>query len=155
MNENEFKHFLNEAKKATYASKNNEYIEEKDTLYKKYKYQNQTYTYEDTSYGNDIVRGHEIVYKNEMPIWSNICNGGMTKDNLEVSEIAGICRFLKEALREATAAEPIRGLNGYQKDGFLYENTISGDIHKFEGFETVKVNGEVVYKLSYAGGEIK
>ncbi|MGL5151933.1 MAG: DUF5680 domain-containing protein [Clostridium sp.] len=117
----------------------------KDNTFKKYEYY-----YYSSLIGNDNFIGQDVVWKSEKPFWAM----NYSSKNLTANIPSGFSYFLRNALSNATTDNPFRGPNYFEENDFVYECTYTGDIASFIGEEIVRYNGEIIYKLSFHGGEL-
>lgn len=138
--------FLVQAKKNTYASSNN-YIDaprmkSKDLLYKE-----DNYTYLDSYFGASDFSGEEIVYQDEVPIWSMNYMGRVIDEKFK-SEV------LKQALQQVEASMPYRGPRIFVMGEYTYICNYTGDINWFVGEEKILYKQTIVYELRFHGGKV-
>ncbi|MGL4773115.1 MAG: DUF5680 domain-containing protein [Clostridium sp.] len=117
----------------------------RDCSFKKY-----DYYYYNSLIGHDNFVGQEVIWKNEKPYWAMNCSGKTLINDIP-SEFPS---FLKTALSQVDIDAPFRGPNLFEENDFAYECIYTGDISSFNGQETVRYNGEIIYSLSFHGGEI-
>lgn len=148
----QFRDFLMEAKRNTYASDSpvvlyQQFLENTKVL----EYKKGDLTYKDIYLGSERFSGMEIVERKGIPIWSMVYSGGVFShtDNREVY------MFLKEALRNVPTEFPARGPSEFRNGQFAYENEYLGSIEYFGGEESITWNDVEVYRLSYNGGNIR
>ncbi|MCJ7702777.1 MAG: DUF5680 domain-containing protein [Anaerolineales bacterium] len=152
---NQFAQFLCDAKRATYAS------QEEDAKVKpifsgshQLEFRQGALLYRDLYYGGDFFAGLETVTFKEKPIWAMSYAGGIN-ESLEPGQHPGIYDFLGAALREVPASAPFRGPETFEAGDFRYTNRILGEVHRFSGVETIYAQDHPVYQLHYNGGMIK
>lgn len=142
--------FLIDAKKKTYAG-NGQKIK-MDDYSNHYNYEKNPFRYHDIYYGSLIDGGGEIVYFKDNPIWWMGYHGGISgKNEFSAQEIFD---FLKEALSLIPEEFPARGPKIYVKNNFTYLNNYTGNIGRFCGEESIKINNNRVYIRNYVGGFI-
>jgi len=145
--------FTVEAKKNTYASAENfnaalvapTRLKSKDLAY-----ESGDFKYLDTYVGGAKFSGSEVVYHQNVPMWSMNYNGRTLVD-----ETSGIYDFLTVALRLVSADMPYRGPKYYRDGKYTYINSVSGDFNWFQGVEQIYYQDLLVYELVYHGGAIK
>jgi hypothetical protein len=145
----EFKNFLMDAKKNTYASGNGSLIDpirkgSKDLPFKKGEF-----AYMDSYFGELDFVGQEIVWHHDHPIW------GMNYYGYTYNPIEGFPDFLFECLKQVQNEAPFRGPEEFHKDHFAYHCTWEGDLSNFKGEEYIQFKNEVIYKLTFHGGQIR
>jgi hypothetical protein len=67
----------------------------------------------------------------------------------------GFSHFLKAALSKAPADAPYRGPSLYTEDDFEFHCSWRGTLISFEGEEAISFKKQVIYRLSFHGGEIR
>lgn len=138
--------FLVQAKKNTYASGNNRVaasrMKSKDLLYTV-----DNYTYLDSYFGDSDFSGEEIVYQDDVPIWSMNYIGRVTDEKFK-SEV------LKQALQHVEVSMPYRGPRIFVMDDYTYLCDYNGDINWFSGEEKILYKQTIVYELRFHGGKI-
>ncbi|MEI6575123.1 MAG: DUF5680 domain-containing protein [Bacteroidota bacterium] len=141
--------FLITAKTATYASgrKARRYA----NGLKVFIYKENSLYYRDIYYGSLLDAGFEVIFKNNIPVWSMSYRGGMTVKNTD----SKICfAFLRKALENIDKDFPVRGPDHYLEGEFVYLNTYYGNIFDFVGNENITLSGELVYLKKYIGGAV-
>ncbi|MCL2559042.1 MAG: DUF5680 domain-containing protein [Turicibacter sp.] len=149
----DLRNFVVEAKKSTYASLNafsdskreSTRLASKDLCYEK-----GDYKYWDSYVGGTNFSGTEVVWKNEVAIWSmNYFGRTITEENSEQ-----MMDFLMEVLSKVEISLPYRGPAVYRNGKLTYTNTSSGDFSWFQGSERIYYEEELIYELNYIGGEV-
>ncbi len=145
----QLKEFLVEAKKNTYASDSpnivaKPYLESS----KQFQFSNGKYLYQDIYFGTEKFSGMEIVYDENVPIWTMVYSGGVDYP-MDLKEVYS---FLKRALRNISFDFPARGPRIFREGHLTYENNYEGSIERFHGEEYILLNETEVYRLSYYGG---
>ena len=143
----EFNEFLVKAKKETYASKKGK-INSSRVASHDYKYEEGQYSYLDSFVGSSHFSGEEIVYENNIPIWSMNYYGRVIGEHFDGD-------FLKEALKHIPLDKPYRGPENYIKGGYCYCNKVDGDIVFFQGYEVIFYQNQKIYECYYHGGMIE
>lgn len=148
----EFREFLVEAKKNTYASDSpvgvsETFLESSRQL----QYAKGNYLYKDIYLGSEQFSGIEVVYEDDLPVWTMVYSGGL----LYPMDQREIYAFLKKALRNVSPDFPARGPMIFQEGDMVYENSYKGNIEKFSGEEKILMGGVEVYALKYEGGLIR
>ncbi len=148
--------FLRRAKRATYASS-----DEADQLAGAQQpssrpashdlaYHEGDLFYLDTYLGGFSFAGEEAVWLKEVPLWGMNYYGAMT-----IGEIPeGFSHFLKVCLREIPADAPYRGPECFTSGRFTYQCRWEGRFEAFKGEETIAMDGDLIYRLSFHGGAI-
>ncbi len=147
--------FLIEAKKQTYANENVKKQKSSRQGSYDYEYRSGNLLYHDTYFGGTNFMGEEVVYENlDTPIWG-MNYYGITLDE-DLSEEA-IDKALRPALMLVGSDDiiPVRGPKEYNNGEYKYTFSVSGDIHCFEGEESIYKNDKKVYVLKCHGGIIK
>jgi hypothetical protein len=122
-------------------------------------YQAGPYTYRDSYFGGQAFIGDEVVWLNAAPIWGMSYYGSM-EPTAASSPAAGILPpgfsdFLKLALGSPPRNAPFRGPAIFERRPFAYTCSWQGSLSRFHGSETIRLDGEVIYTLSFFGGEIR
>tara|TARA_Y100000034_G_C6831861_1_gene375553 strand:- start:539 stop:1009 length:471 start_codon:yes stop_codon:yes gene_type:complete len=152
-NEQEFVEFLMGAKRNTYA--NDSPAETMSDGGRKLTFKNGIYRYQDLYYGFDPFSGQEIVWRDNIPIWTMNYVGGITKAGASAKKIYG---FLKKALMEVSIDRPFRGPLEFREDGLEYTSHIDIDfctLDYFRGEEAISSDDGELYRLDFHGGLIK
>jgi hypothetical protein len=142
--------FLVNAKRNTYAAQKGR-IESSRKHSIDFAYKEGDYYYTDSYFGSTYFSGEEIVYHNDLPVWSMNYYGKV----LIVKLPNGFGGFLKEALKKVGKEKPFRGPEKFINGGFRYECLADGGISFFSGTEYIYYNNKKIYKLKFHGGEIK
>ncbi|MDQ0088698.1 hypothetical protein J2T12_002108 [Paenibacillus anaericanus] len=146
-NEKEFRDFLVEAKRNSYASGNNGVASSrpgtKDILYTK-----GNYSYLDSYFGGLHFSGQEIVRLNKTAVW------GMNYHGRTANPVQRFPEFLLECLMLVCQDAPYRGPASHRNKDFEYECSWNGDLVQFSGEERIMYKGEEIYHLFFHGGEI-
>jgi len=153
---NDFKKFLIDAKKATYASQGDDasvvpYFNGSKQL----EYQMEDFKYRDIYYGTSFFIGQEVVEYKEKPIWSMIYSGGIIITDPSKKQTFDTYRFLREAMKLVDLESLYRGPRFFEEQEFFYKNDFKGQLDNFWGVETIEKNGFIIYELRYSGGNIK
>lgn len=145
-----FLNFLIDAKTHTYATKG-EYNEIKlQDGTKELNFQKNNFKYRDRYFGFNPFSGEEIVWFWDRPLWSMNYYGVVTNKKFSKE----IYDFLKQALRKVEQKYPFRGPKKFVMSNFEYNNKSIGSVKYFNGKETIRFKGKLVYTLYYHGGLI-
>jgi len=158
----ELRTFIREAKLVTYASdKENPLVTRQESplstiiRYKRADARSH-WSYSDEYKGSYAASGEEVVWFDDIPVWSMAYYGGMISDNWGSREFAKktFC-FLKEALRHVSEDHPYRGPSLYKGEdpGIFYHNEWKGNITKFHGKEWI-IYRSIIFEQRYIGGLI-
>ena len=118
------------------------------------------YSYVDRYFGNNRFTGHEIVSKDNTPVWGMNYYGHLTKKVISLGKDSQVTKFLQESLRNLKDIEkPFRGpLNYTSRDKKLqYFNNPYRSIDSFHGHESIYgeiLDSSPLFILSYHGGII-
>jgi len=141
-------HFLLQAKKNTYAAKDNRVESCRMNSYD-FRYQdNNGYTYLDTYLGGECFAGEEAVWFRENPVWSMNYVGRVIGENFSGD-------FLKEALMAVPEELPFRGPEIYTKGDYHYHCKVDGEFIWFQGYEEIFYMDEKIYECYFHGGMIR
>ncbi len=110
------------------------------------------YLYRDLYFGEARFAGQETVYRGDKPTWTMCYAGGYSDPALQGTEAAEIGAVLQAALSRVSADRPFRGPREYRQGAYAYADESTGDAAWFHGKEAIERDGEVVYRLRYAGG---
>jgi catechol 2,3-dioxygenase-like lactoylglutathione lyase family enzyme len=146
--------FLLKAKRATYAAFDGQNKVKTPALSgsKQLEYRDGPFLYRDVYFGEEFFAGQEVVYHNDVAIWTMTYAGGFVGDQTgtpEFNEVFG------GALRQVAADRPYRGPNQYRVGNLEYTDYTQGDLARFSGREMITREGQPVYALRYMGGLLK
>lgn len=139
--------FIIEAKRNTYAAKNNE-VESSRIGSVDFEYCLGKYKYRDSYVGSTSFSGQEIVWENDIPVWSMNYIGEVTGEQFSGD-------FLKEALKNNSLEMPYRGPALFKKDDYTYLCNMEGNTDWFEGRELIFYQNIQIYELKFFGGVVK
>lgn len=142
----EFVSFLVEAKKNTYAAKTNK-VEPSRKQSHDFVFEKDGYKYIDSFFGSSSFSGQELVYNNDIPIWSMNYYGVVLDDSFSGD-------FLKEALLQVNNQNPYRGLECYGYGDYQYHCSNNGSIEYFSGIEEIYYKGNKIYECLFHGGDL-
>jgi hypothetical protein len=143
--------FLLQAKTKSYAS-GNAYSNGNVKNSKEFTFASGNLKYIDTYIGSIFFAGQEILFDNNIPVWSMVYYGGLLDDSCEPGEVYD---FLRSALRKVPPELPLRGSKHFQNNKFVYNNSIEGDLSHFIGYESIENSEGIIYELHYSGGSIE
>lgn len=116
-----------------------------------YYYKDGEYEYLDSYFGGLGFSGEEIVYKNNLPIWSmNYCGKTMAEE-----KVIDIIRILKDSLQLVDEKQPYRGPSINTQGKYKYTCNVEGDINFYRGIERIYYEEKEVYRLFFHGGTVK
>ena len=153
--ETSFAQFLCDAKKATYASQDDN--AKVTPLLKgshQLEYRQGGLLYRDIYYGGEYFFGLETVYLNSNPLWGMSYAGGIN-EGVAANQTPGIYEFLQAALRAIPLTAPYRGPENFEDGNFRYTNRILGVISRFSGVEIIQFERLPIYQLHYSGGLLR
>lgn len=139
--------FIVEAKRNTYADKNNQ-VESSRIGSIDFEYTKEKYKYRDSYVGSKFFSGQEIVWIEDVPIWSMNYVGKVTGEPFSGD-------FLKEALKNNSIDMPYRGPKLYEQGDYTYLCNVEGDPDWFEGRELIFYKNKQIYELKFNGGLLK
>lgn len=137
--------FLLLAKRNTYAGKGKEEAESCRLESHDYCFRKAPFVYHDSFFGTNIFTGQELVYENNIPVWSMNYLGRVVEKGFSAD-------FLKEALFVGDEKNPYRGPLLYSNGEYTYHNLVKGTFEWYEGFEEIFYGGNKVYECRYHGG---
>jgi len=141
--------FLLRAKAATYASEGDAaHVPTRLPGGVQFEYGEGPWLYRDIYFGAQQFTGQEVVYYQETPVWTMAYNGGMLDPG------ASLGSFLKEAMRQVSAARPFRGPECYQSGDYEYTDESHGTLDRYWGYEVITLQDRPIYDLRYCGGLI-
>lgn len=148
MDGNELKAFIFSASRATYASGDESIKKKQVDGSTTIEYVEGNLKFHDNYFGGEPYGGREVIFRDGKAMWMMVYYG------LVHAEIGNalVYGFLTDALRNTTPEAPYRGPALYEKQGWKYENTLTGDVNHFFGTEKIYREGECVYEASYIGG---
>ena len=139
--------FLCKAKKECYAGKGAMVASSRPHSYD-YRYSEGEYTYLDSYFGGESFAGEEVLYGQELPVYTmNYC-GRVLEDNFSGD-------FLNEALLLVPEEYPFRGPFVHKNGDYSYHCMIHGDIEWFQGYEEIFLLEKKIYECHFHGGLIK
>ena len=144
-----FKQFLVEAK-MTSSSGNSKKLASSRPNSDDYTFKKYDYYYLDSHIGRQNFIGQEVIWKDEKSYWGMNYAGKLLTNDIP----NGFTTFLKEALSNVTVEGPYRGPKEFEKDGFVYECSWTGEVNSFKGEEIVSYDGTPVFKLEFHGGTL-
>ncbi len=155
ISEGHFINFLCDAKRATYAAKDDKAVV-KPVLAGSHQleYRSGALLYRDIYFGGEYFVGQETVYYNNEPYWGMSYAGGINEE-LDPKLAPRIYDFLAAALREVPESAPYRGPKSFIQGDFNYVNRILGVFSRFSGTETIFLQENPIYQLHYSGGILK
>lgn len=149
-NQSEFVQFLIQAKKNTYAGDGTLAAPSRPAS-KDLIFQQGDYMYLDTYLDSVDFIGEEAVWHRQKPLWAMNYYGIMLTD--EIPE--GFSHCLKGALQNVPVEAPYRGPARFQDGPFEYTCQWKGGLDRFEGTEQIRLDGAVIYQLTFHGGSLK
>lgn len=153
--EEQFAKFLCDAKRATYAAKDDRTrVVPSLAGSHQLEFRRGALWYRDIYFGGDYFVGQETVYFKNDPLWGMSYAGGIT-EGVKPDETQGIYEFLAAALRQVPLSAPYRGPTSYSLENFSYANRILGDVVRFSGVETISFKSTSIYQLHYSGGILR
>ncbi len=141
--------FLVKAKRATYASgdENIKTIEsDKSTTLI---FEDGDWKYHDNYFGGEPYGGREVVFFKNEPVYMMTYYGWVVEG---VSEVKDVYKTLQGALTLIPEDKPYRGPENYSIDNYQYTNNFIGEIDNFSGEEIITADGSEVYRAKYMGG---
>ncbi len=149
-NEQEFREFLIEAKRNTYAG-GAQAVSPSRPLSRDLPYRKGKYSYLDSYLGDIWFIGEEVVWYEDKILWGMNYYGGVSR--LPLPQDFDHC--LKGALSRAELDAPYRGPAEFCYGNLRYRCQWVGGLRNFIGEEVILNNGEEIYKLNFHGGNIE
>ncbi len=145
--------FLVQAKRATYAAREDEaVVPALLPASHQLEYRLGDFLYRDIYFGSAYFVGQETVYEGETALWAMGYAGGMTNP---AEDMQAAYQFLRFALRQADTANPYRGPGLIRDSGYQYTSQTNGTLENFWGVERISRSRGILYELHYHGGRIK
>lgn len=144
--------FIVEAKAATYVS-GGSFQASSRTNSHDVSFQRDDWQYLDSYFGGTDFLGQEVVWRADQPIWAMNYYGRIVRPDLIDAHVAG--QVIKQALGEMYRERRFLGGFKWVRAAHTYEDTNTGDVRGFEGFERIVISQEEAYRLSYHGGLVK
>jgi hypothetical protein len=149
-----FRHFLQAAKRATYAAQGDDASVPPSLMdSKQLEYRSDPYLYRDIYFGMSRFVGQEVVYVDERSVWSMSYSGGLI-EGVSVEQARPTYAFLRKALLDVPSALPLRGPASLRSDDWLYTCHCEGDLHRFHGVEIIRCDGALIYELHFSGSSL-
>lgn len=157
---NNFKKFLIEAKKQTYANSNIEKRESSRLGSSDYHYEEkidgQKLFYHDTYFGGTKFMGEEVVYcDSSIPEWGMNYYGIILDETLSDEIIDKALRPALMRVGDDATVLPVRGPSKFENGDYVYTFKVSGTLNCFEGIEEIYCCDRLIYKLICHGGIIQ
>lgn len=149
MNKADFVEVLLRASKTGYSSPNAVVKDQPDGAYEII-YEENKWLFIDYWFGGNPFSGQESVSYAGKAMWAMQYRGGVPENASVAHE--EVFSFLKKALAQCSADEPLRGPAEFAEDGWYYTNTWSHDLSEFTGHEEITYKGEIVHITDYFGG---
>lgn len=140
--------FLLEAGRKTYAGKGEEEVVSSRPNSHDLIFEKENLKYIDSYVGGERFLGEEVLFQNDIPIWSMNYSGRTLEDSFSGD-------FLKEALLLRTVEKPFRGPDIYRNGSYTYHSTIDGDFTWFWGREEIFFGELKVYECIFHGGIVR
>jgi hypothetical protein len=149
MDNHQLAQFIVAAKKATYASQDDNFSLRPLLPGSKYlAFGRPPFFYCDTYFGMNDFAGQEVVYYQNVPVWSMYYRGGV----ISAENMSSIYAFLRKALMTVPLSAPFRGTTSLCEGELQYVNNYVGEIRNFSGEEYIYQSTDLVYRLTYIGG---
>lgn len=152
--EPEFVPFLLKAKRNTYAAGDGGKVASSRPASHDLAFCEGDWSYLDTYLGGYAFIGEEAVWKGRgaqaIPVWGMNYAGTMTAAGIP----DGFSAFLKQALLAVPAAAPYRGPEHFAREAFAYTCRWEGTLEGFHGEEAITLDGALIYRLFFHGGQI-
>lgn len=147
--------FLIAAKKATYAAQGDAASVNPPLLAdtRQLEFRQGPWFYRDVYAGMHHFVGQELVYHQDLAVWSMSYSGGLIGAQTE-SAAAPVYAFLRQALCLPEPALPLRGPAALDQEGLHYQCLITGDLDRFQGIERISRDGAPLYELHLSGGRL-
>lgn len=149
MRKSDFINILLLANKAGYADPNVIVKEQPDGAHE-IVYEKDEWLFIDYWFGGNPFSGQESVSHAGKAIWAMQYRGGVPKGAAVAHE--EVFSFLKKALAQCTADEPLRGPAEFSEGEWRYTNMWSHNLAEFTGHEEITHQGEIVHITDYFGG---
>lgn len=117
-----------------------------------YHYEEGPWIYHDCYWGGSSFIGHEIVWRNETPVWGLNYYGGPLGQHVDTNAAYDFLKTALLALDHTTP--PLRGPRIFTHNHYHYSNKIEGDLAQFHGIEEITRDNRIVCRHIYHGGLI-
>lgn len=107
------------------------------------------WSYRDRYAGQNPYGGHELLWRDGKVIWMKNYMAEVLADH---PPMAAIYAFQREVLGQPDPAHLMRGPESYANGPWTYRNTVTGDLARFSGEETIAFEGRSVYRMTFHGG---
>jgi hypothetical protein len=107
--------------------------------------------YIDTYLGGFHFIGEEAVWQAGLPVWGMNYYGKMLTKEIP----QGFGEFLKAALLRVPIEAPFRGPREWTEADYTYHCTVNGTFAQYDGWEEIRYQGKLIYRLLFHGGEIR
>ncbi|MBT6202550.1 MAG: hypothetical protein HOI34_02490 [Rhodospirillaceae bacterium] len=107
--------------------------------------------YRDRYAGQNPYGGHEIVWRDGKVIWMKNYIAEVLSDQRPMAEIYD---FQREVLGQPDPEHLMRGPARYTSGHYSYSNTVTSDLARFSGEETIAWEGTPVYRMILHGSLI-
>lgn len=156
----DYKKFLIEAKKQTYANGNAKKQNPSRVGSNDYHYEaiieGKKMTYHDTYFGGTKFMGEEVVYEDSnIPIWGMNYYGITIDETLSEEAMDKALRPALMLVGQDDSVLPVRGPKKFEQDDYLYTFESEGTIENFHGKEEIYKGKKLVYRLTCHGGVIQ
>lgn len=108
-----------------------------------YRFSDGAWSYHDSYAGQLRAPGREVVFFEDLPVWS-MSYAGMIKDDFK-NDAGEIYVFLRKALMNFDDSIPFRGPSSWREGSFEYTFLFEGDVAYFSGRESITRNGVEVF----------
>ncbi len=149
----ELTNFLNAANKATYANKEAVKSLSLRPLSQDYHFEQADLVYHDTYFGARDFIGEEIVYKAGESVWGMNYYGHVLDPEVSTKDAFVILR--PALMQEYDDILPVRGPKEFVLENNKYTNKVDGTLDRFSGEENIYLNGKLIYRCWYHGGNIE
>lgn len=107
-------------------------------------------SYRDSYFGGTDFQGQETVWRGRKPLWSMVYHGFILRPDLIDAARAGAT--IKAALGELYREKRFLGGFSWAGPHGVYTDMSNGDWKRFQGRESIEVEGVEAYALNYSGG---
>jgi len=107
------------------------------------------WSYRDRYAGQNPYGGHELVWHDGRVVWMK---NYIAEVLAEAPPMEAIYAFQREVLGKPDPKHLMRGPASYGKGPWCYANTVTGNLSRFSGEETIAFESKPVYRMIFHGG---
>jgi hypothetical protein len=148
MKQEELVEFILESNRAGYASGDlKKWTKENDGSTSIF-FESGPWFFHDNFFGGEPYGGRTVISYENSSYWMMLYYGWVRK----IEEIGPVFGVIRNALKKMPKEYPFRGPTEFHDSEYIYSNTWSGDVSRFEGKEKINKKEDFIYQASYFGG---